>query len=53
MACLSLGQLSADGKLSFTGKVGNPSTYDQIIISEETAAVKPSQVIGGDALSVK
>ena len=49
----SLGQLSADGKLSFTGNIGNPRSYDQIVISEEIASVKPSQVIGGDALLVK
>ncbi len=50
---VSLGQVDTDGKLSFTGNVANPRSYDQIVISEEAPTVKPSQIIGGDALSVK
>ena len=50
---LSLGEVSADGKLTFNQNIGKPHAYNQILISEESpnsSTPKPSQIIGGDAL---
>jgi hypothetical protein len=50
---LSLGQIGADGTLSFSQTMVNPYVYNQIIITQEPANSsnpKPSQPIGGSAL---
>jgi hypothetical protein len=50
---LNLGEVTKDGKLSFSQDNANPYRFNQILISEElpgTFVLKPSQVIGGDAL---
>ncbi len=50
---LNLGQVSTDGKLTFTQDTGNPYAHNQILVSEEppnSSNVKPSTIIGGEAL---
>ena len=50
---LSLGEVSADGNLSFNQNIDNLHAYNYILISEESpnsSTPKPSKIIGGDAL---